>query len=103
MKSTPEGIAARYKQETIASAGDVMEHVYKAVLGTPAFTLKDGTRARVDGLSPPEMNDDGELTCGFDVLLDDGTHLEFTMKNTGWGKSFAAAHAPNKDRQSRHR
>jgi len=29
------------------------------------------------------MNDDGEVTRGFDVLLDNGSHLEFTISQVG--------------------
>ena len=56
-----------------------------------AFTLADGKKARFDGDIPPEQNDDGEVTCGFDVLIDNGSHLEFTVTNTGWGKAMALA------------
>jgi hypothetical protein len=71
-----------------APAKEVLEHLYKAVLTVPEFTLKDGTRARLDPYIEPEVGDDGELRCGFDVLLDNGSHLEFMVKNTGWGKGF---------------
>ncbi len=53
--------------------------------------------------SPPEITDDGELACGFDVILDNGTQLEFTMRNTGWGKSFVAAQTTRKAKQGRNR
>ena len=102
-KPTLEELIARYKPDTSAPAKEIMEHLYKAMLAIPEFTLKDGTKAKVENYVPPEMSDDGELSCGIDVVLDNGTRLEFSMKNTGWGKSFAADHAPKKPRQGRRR
>jgi hypothetical protein len=51
----------------------------------------------------PELNDDGELKCGVDVRLPDGSHLEFTLANTGWGKSFALDVASEKASRRRKR
>jgi hypothetical protein len=102
-KPTLEELIARYKPDTSAPAREIMEHLYEAVLATPEFTLKDGTKAKVEKYVPPEMSDDGELSCGIDVVLDNGTRLEFSMKNTGWGKSFAPAHAPPKSKRDRQR
>jgi hypothetical protein len=93
----------RHKAEATAPAQEVLEHVYEDILAMPEFTLKDGTKAHPDALSPPELNAEGELACGFDVMLDNGAHLEFYLKNTGWGKSFAAAHAPGTPTQGRGR
>lgn len=89
----------KLKADTAAPAQEVLEHVHKAILALPAFTLKDGTTARVSDLAAPAMNDDGELVSGFDVDLGNGGHLEFYLKNTGWGKSLAAADAPKQPRQ----
>jgi hypothetical protein len=83
---TPERVAQN-KAEATAVATEVLEHLYRAILKIPAFTLKDGRTARVEDYSPPEINEDGEAECGIDVMLPDG-HLEFTMRNSGWGKSF---------------
>ncbi len=89
MKPTPDAIA-EIKEEAVSPAKEVLEHVYQVILGTPEFTLADGKKARVDAYYPPQVDDEGELTCGFDVLIDNGTQLEFTISNTGWGKSFVA-------------
>jgi len=87
-RPTPEQIRAM--QESIdAHAKEVLGHIYQAMLKTPEFALRDGTKCRVDPYYEPEVNSGGDLKCGFDVLLDDGTQLEFTMAHTGWGKSLA--------------
>jgi hypothetical protein len=69
-------------------AHEVIAHLYKALLNMEPFTLMDGTPVRVEKYVPPEINDAGEAECGVDVILPNG-HLEFMMRNTGWGKSFA--------------
>jgi len=102
MKLTQEEIA-RCKQESVAPAKDVLERLYQAVLRTPEITLSDGTKARVEAYYAPEVDDGGELNCGIDVRLDNGTELEFTVTNTGWGKSFAAELAAQKRQQGRRR
>jgi hypothetical protein len=87
-RPTPEQIRAM--QEAIdARAKEVLGQIYNAVLKTPEFTLQDGTKCRVDAFCQPEVNSDGDLKCAFDVLMNDGTHLEFTVNHTGWGKSLA--------------
>lgn len=85
-KETPEEIAARYIQEATAPAKEVLEHIHNAVLAVPEFTLKDGTKARTTKYEPPAINEDGELTCSFNVNLDNGTDLTFAVKDSGWGK-----------------
>jgi hypothetical protein len=40
-------------------------------------------------VTTPETNFSRELKRIFDVLPGDGGHLEFTVSNTGWGKSLA--------------
>ena len=102
-KPTVEELVAQHKPETTAPAKEVMEHIYKAIVATPDFTLADGTRAEVNKFYEPQVADDGELSCGFDVVLDNGTHLEFTMNNTGWGKSFVAGLAPKPPNSGRRR
>jgi hypothetical protein len=102
MAPSPEDIAS-YRQDTTAPAREILEHIYNAVLAVPAFTLKDGTKARISHLGSPELNDAGELTCSFDVDRDDGSHLEFTVKHTGWGRPLAAALAPKQPRPARGR
>jgi hypothetical protein len=78
------------KEETTAHAHEVVAHLYKALVEIAPFTLMDGTRISVKSYQPPEINKEGEAQCGVDIILPDG-HLEFTMRNTGWGKSFAKA------------
>ena len=101
MKPTPDAIA-KIKEEVVTPAKEVLEHVYQAILRTPEFTLTDGKKARVDAYIPPQVDDDGELTCGFDVLLDNGSHLEFTVRNTGWGKAMAIDPDVKKGKRGRH-
>jgi hypothetical protein len=74
-----------------ANAKEVLGHMYRAIMQTPEFTLENGTKCRVDPFYEPEVDSGGELTCGFDVLMGDHGHLEFTVANTGWGKSFVKA------------
>ena len=102
MPPSPEDIA-RHKWDTTAPAREILEHVYKAVLALPAFTLQDGTTARISQLGSPAINDAGELTCSFDVDRADGSHLEFTVKHTGWGRPLSAALAPRKPGPARGR
>jgi hypothetical protein len=47
-----------------------------------------------DALSAPKVDSSGELKCGFDILLGDRGHLEFTMAHTGWGRSFVKTEQP---------
>jgi hypothetical protein len=75
-----------YKKEVSGHAKEVMDNLYQAMLRTPEFTLRNGTRCRVEEFYPPEEQADGELKCGIDVVMDDGTHLEFIVAQTGWGK-----------------
>jgi hypothetical protein len=64
-----------------------LAHLYKVLLAVPPFTLKDGTPVHVKGYQPPNINETGEAECGVDVILPSG-QLEFTLTNSGWGKSF---------------
>ena len=93
---------AKAKQDTTGPALEAMAHLYKALLAIPPFKLLDGTPVRVEAYTPPEVNDAGEAECGVDVKLPGG-HLEFMLKNTGWGKSFvnelASKHASKQGRQ----
>jgi hypothetical protein len=74
-----------------ALAREVLGHIYQSMLKTPEFALQNGMKCRVDPYYAPEVNSDGELKCGIDVLTEDGGHLEFTVGHTGWGKSFTKA------------
>jgi hypothetical protein len=101
-RPTPDEIRAMQDRRD-AHAKEVLDHMYEAVLKTPEFTLKDGTTCRVDAFYKPEVNSDGELKCGFDILFGDGTHLEFTVGHTGWGKSFVTELAEKTQRHGRGR
>lgn len=81
------------KKETLEPAREVLEHLYRGILAMPEFTLGNGMKARLDPYVEPEIGEDGRIHCGFDVLLDNGSHLEFMVENTGWGKALAALHA----------
>ena len=89
MTITPDDFADA-KWDATAHAREVLEHLHKALAAVPAFTLKDGTAAQVDEYYPPTIDDEGELSCGVDVHLNDGTDLEFTVRNSGWGKAILA-------------
>ena len=89
-------VALRERAE--AQAKEVLEHMYQAILKTPEFVLSDGTKCRVDAYYEPQVNADGELQCGFDVLTGD-SHLEFTVGNTGWGRGFAPSQAAPRPRK----
>jgi hypothetical protein len=77
---------ASYREEARRPAKEVIEHLYEVILGTPEFVLSDGTVARVEAFYSPETSADGELTCGFDVVLEHGAHLEFSLRLSGWGR-----------------
>jgi hypothetical protein len=79
---------AKARQEATSPALEVTARLYKALLSLEPFTLIDGTRVNVKSYDPPQINGQGEAQCGVDIVLPDG-HLEFTIRNTGWGKSFA--------------
>ena len=40
--------------------------------------------ARLHAFYEPEVNSDGDLKCGIDVRMDDGSYLEITVSHTGW-------------------
>lgn len=76
------------KADAATRAEQVLDHVYRALIAMPPFTLRDGTKVELSDYINPEKNDEGDMHCGFDALLGDGSHLEFTMTNTGWGKAL---------------
>lgn len=89
------------RQEATAPTAEVMQRLHDALLTTPEFVLADGTKARVESFYAPEADDDGELSFGVDVVLDNGNHLEFTVKQTGWGRSFVSARTKPKGPKER--
>jgi hypothetical protein len=64
-------------------AKEALGPLYEQWLKTRDFTLKDGTKCRVEGYYGAERNAEGELTCDLDLRLSDGMQLEFTVKRTG--------------------
>jgi hypothetical protein len=67
----------KLKPEGTDPIQEVLEHVHKAILAMPEFTLMDGTRARVTDLAPFQENAGGGLQYGFDIRLDNGAHVQF--------------------------
>lgn len=94
---------ASAKKEALGPVDEVLGHLYRGILAVSEFTLKDGTKARLDPYIEPTRGEDGHATCGFDVLLDNGSHLEFTVSNTGWGKAIAPKHGPSRKPRGRGR
>jgi hypothetical protein len=72
-----------------AQAKEVLGLIYQAMLKTPEITLQNGTKCRVEPYYGPEVDSGGELKCGVDVRMEDGSHLEFTVGHTGGGRPFA--------------
>ena len=70
-----------------------MGHLHQAVVALPEFTLPDGTKAKTEDYYPPQDNDDGEMAFGFDVAMDDGSHLGFKVTNPDWGGRVKAERA----------
>ncbi|MGO9468051.1 MAG: hypothetical protein ACLQVF_28290 [Isosphaeraceae bacterium] len=91
----------KLSQEAIGPGKEVLSHIYQAILKTPEFTLADGTKCRVDALFEPTVSADGDLTCGFDVLLGDAGHLEFTIEQSGSGRALAPDAARNPPKRGR--
>lgn len=86
---TPDDFA-KARSDAMSPAPEVIEHLYRVLTSAPPFKLKDGTECRFDPYVNPDLDEDGQAKCEVDVLLGDAGHLEFTIKNTGWGKGFAA-------------
>jgi hypothetical protein len=80
------------RSEVTKHAGDVMAELYQGMLKLPAITLPDGTTARVEAYYPPQVDEEGQHHCGIDVRLSSGDLLEFTVRNTGWERSFVKQH-----------
>jgi hypothetical protein len=80
------------RNEVTEYAGDVLAELYQGMLKLPPITLPDGTTARVEAYYPPQVDEEGQHHCGIDVRLSSGDLLEFTVRNTGWEKSFVKQH-----------
>jgi len=85
MSIDPERFA-RAKQIATAPACEVLERLQAILLAASPLTLTDGTTIEIRRLFCPEIDRQGQLACGVDVRLPDGTELEFTLTNSGWGK-----------------
>jgi hypothetical protein len=84
-----EALLASAKDEVTKPAGDAIGQLYQALLAMPELKLSDGTTAKVEAFFPPHTDSEGRMHCGIDLRLANGHLLEFTLKNTGWEKSFA--------------
>jgi hypothetical protein len=91
------------RDETTKYAGEVLAELYQGLLKLPPIQLPDGTTACVEAYYPPQVDDDGERHCGIDVRLSSGDLLEFTVKNTGWERSFTAGQSETPQQKRRHR
>ena len=76
------------RDEVTKHAGDVLAELYRGLLKLPPMTLADGTTASVEAYYPPQVDEEGQHHCGVDVRLSGGDLLEFTLRNTGWERSF---------------
>jgi hypothetical protein len=86
-RPSADELADKYLAEALAPAKEVLEHVHHAILNLPEFTLQDGTKARVRTCNEwPNINESGDLTCDFNVNLDNGTDLTFRVSSSGKGK-----------------
>lgn len=89
------------KDEATKHAPEILVQLYEGLLKLPAMTLANGTTARVEAYYPPQPDDEGQPHCGIDVRLSSGDLLEFTIKNTGWERSFVSQHDKQPSRRSR--
>jgi hypothetical protein len=55
------------QRESNTPGMEALEHLYKALLAVPPFTLKDSTPVHIKGYQPPRINEAGEADCGVDV------------------------------------
>ncbi|MDA7980150.1 MAG: hypothetical protein MPJ50_15395 [Pirellulales bacterium] len=89
------------KDEVTGPAEEILSKLYEALLQLPEFELADGTKAQVEAYYPPGVDEEGEVHCGIDVRLSNGSLLEFTLKNSGWEKLYIQDHAPERKSQNR--
>jgi hypothetical protein len=89
------------KNEVTKPAQEVAAQLYESLVNLPELRLSDGTIGKVEVYYAPEADEEGCVHCGIDVRLSNGNLLEFTLKNTGWEKSFAHEIPPRRtsDRQ----
>ena len=96
-------LLAKFKADATAPALEVLNRLYATLLAMPEFTLKDGSKASVSAYDPPSVDEQGETRCGIDVDLENGSHLEFTVHNSGWGRFVADRGAEKKPTKGRGR
>lgn len=72
--------------ETRGPAREVLVRLFERLLQVPSYTMKDGLEATVTPYFEPRVDDDGQYYCGIEVNFSDGSQLEFTLANTGWGR-----------------
>jgi len=91
------------RSEVTRYSGEVLAELYQGMLKLPEMKLADGTTAKVEAYYPPQMDEEGQHHCGIDIRLSSGDLLEFTVRNTGWEKSFVKQHEqkPHGRRQGR--
>lgn len=88
MTRIPRELLAEHKRATTAPALELLEQLYERLLGMKEFVTKGGLKGEVEPFESPTIDENGELHCGFDIRLADGSHLEFMVQQTGWGKSL---------------
>ena len=54
MGLTPDEIRG-HREEATGHAKEAMDHLYRAILRTPEFTLRDGTKCRVETFTRPRV------------------------------------------------
>jgi hypothetical protein len=89
------------RDEVTQFASNVLAELYQGMLKLPPMTLPDGTTACVEAYYPPQVDESGECHCGVDVRLSTGDLLEFTVKNTGWERSFVGDLQQQRSREHR--
>jgi hypothetical protein len=89
------------RDEVTQFASNVLAELYQGLLKLPPMTLPNGTTASVEAYYPPQVDETGECHCGVDVRLSSGDLLEFTMKYTGWERSFVGDLQQQRSRQHR--
>lgn len=82
----------RYEKEVMEALFALLPREVDKNNDSPSFVLADGTRCWLKAFSAPGVREDNnQLQYGFDVKFPEGhplAHLEFTVKCTGWERSF---------------
>lgn len=77
---------SRFLKATLGATGgdEVLAYLHKELVGKE-ITLADGRRANIETLQEPETGG-SKPSSGLRVALDNGSYLEFTLQNTGFGR-----------------